>query len=111
MKEFTIEPSNYKWDYITRVPQTEALETFLATMEVGIDYAFGIGSRSHVTIFFNGQKLNAFEEYNTFWSDLECDGTPEDCGGPIVVCSDGDARCDAHADAFEFAGFRSIRRV
>lgn len=33
----------------------------------------------------------------------ECCETHADCGGPLEKCSDGEIRCDAHADAFESA--------
>lgn len=26
----------------------------------------------------------------------------EDCGGPLDICSDGEIRCDAHADSFQY---------
>ncbi len=26
----------------------------------------------------------------------------EDCGGPLDICEDGETRCDAHADSFEY---------
>ena len=30
-----------------------------------------------------------------------CVDPQEDCGGSLETCSDGETRCDAHADAFE----------
>jgi hypothetical protein len=31
---------------------------------------------------------------------LTCIHNPEDCGGPVEECDDGELRCDAHADGY-----------